>query len=80
MCAYLFINLLRAAGIVYKAIENSTGNVVAIKEMALTQDSEQLILNEMYIMKRANHSCIVEFMGAYVEQRNNLWVRILSYC
>jgi serine/threonine protein kinase len=63
-----------AAGIVYKAHDINTGNTIAIKEMALTQDSEQLILNEMYIMKRANHPCVVEFLGAYVEQRNCLWV------
>jgi serine/threonine protein kinase len=35
-------------------------------------------MNEMFIMKRANHSCTVEWIGAYIEQKRVLWV-IMEY-
>eukprot|EP01126_Amoeba_proteus_P064837 TRINITY_DN9122_c0_g1_i9.p1 TRINITY_DN9122_c0_g1~~TRINITY_DN9122_c0_g1_i9.p1 ORF type:complete len:750 (+),score=123.08 TRINITY_DN9122_c0_g1_i9:85-2250(+) len=67
----LFHNLVQigkgAVGTIYSATQSSDGRQVAIKEMNLTSEPEhrQMLFNEIDIMNRCHHPCIVEFIGAY---------------
>jgi len=64
-----------AVGTIYKATEKATGISVAIKEMAVSPDpdTKQMLINEMYIMKKANHPCVVQWRGGYFKD-TCIWV------
>lgn len=64
-----------ASGSVFKAIDNRTGEAVAIKQMDLgAQPRKELIVNEIEIMKDTKHANIVQFKDAFLVKGHDLWV------
>jgi len=64
-------------GSVYKAMHNRTGEIVAIKEVAMEDDLDEIII-EINIMKQLSDPYIVNYYGNYLLQ-NELWI-IMEYC
>lgn len=63
-----------ATGSVYRAKDQVTGKLVAIKKMELAnQPKKELIVNEIVIMKESIHPNIVEFVAAYLVD-GQLWI------
>jgi serine/threonine protein kinase len=61
-------------GQVYKATNTQTGQKVAVKELSLVADQVPVILNEIAIMRKCKHTCVVEYIGAYRYGEDKLWV------
>jgi len=66
-----------AAGEVFVAVEAKTGQKVAIKKMALNDESVELLVTEISIMKTSKHPNIVTYLDTYVTG-NEIWV-IMEY-
>lgn len=67
-------------GTVYKAMNNSTGEFVAIKQIPLedqSRDSVQSVLQEIDLMKKLNHKHIVKYLDHKIT-KNHLYI-ILEY-
>lgn len=66
-------------GIVYKAINKKTEQVVAIKEVSYDDDEELTdIMSEIDLLKNLNHINIVKYHG-FIKKSHNLYI-ILEYC
>ena len=66
----------RASGTVYTAIETSTGQEVAIKQMNLSQQpKKELIINEILVMRENKHPNVVNYLDSYLVG-DELWVKI----
>jgi len=64
----------RASGTVYTAIETSTGQEVAIKQMNLSQQpKKELIINEILVMRENKHPNVVNYLDSYLVV-DELWV------
>ncbi|XP_015785872.2 serine/threonine-protein kinase PAK 1-like isoform X2 [Tetranychus urticae] len=67
-----------ASSVVYTAIEVSTGMEVAIKQMKLVQQpNQELIINEILVMKENKHPNIVNYLDSYLFG-DELWV-VMEY-
>lgn len=67
-----------ASGIVYTAIESSTGMEVAIKQMNLGQQpKKELIINEILVMRENKHPNVVNYLDSYLVSEE-LWV-VMEY-
>lgn len=67
-----------ASGVVYTAIEISTGVEVAIKQMNLGQQpKKELIVNEILVMRENKHPNVVNYLDSYLVQEE-LWV-VMEY-
>ncbi|KNC54052.1 STE/STE20/MST protein kinase [Thecamonas trahens ATCC 50062] len=64
-------------GSVYKAMHVRTGKIVAIKEVAMEDDLDEIII-EINIMKQLSDPYIVNYFGNYL-LANELWI-IMEYC
>uniref|UniRef100_A0A6B2L609 Protein kinase domain-containing protein n=1 Tax=Arcella intermedia TaxID=1963864 RepID=A0A6B2L609_9EUKA len=62
-----------AVGQIFSAIEISSGNKIAIKEMLLKPSQKESLLAEMSIMRNASHPNVVNFYGAY-QNDTKIWV------
>lgn len=63
-----------AAGSVFKAVENSTGEMVAIKQIVISkQVNKQVVINEILLMRMCKHPAIVHFKDAFIV-KGVLWV------
>nr|CAH0100673.1 unnamed protein product [Daphnia galeata] len=68
----------RASGTVYTAIETSTGQEVAIKQMNLSQQpKKELIINEILVMRENKHPNVVNYLDSYLVG-DELWV-VMEY-
>ena len=68
----------RASGVVYIAIELSTDQEVAIKQMKLAaQPKKDLIINEIMVMKEHKHPNVVNYKDSYLVD-DELWV-VMEY-
>lgn len=69
-----------ASGSVFTAIEQNTGDVVAIKMMIIAQQARpELILTEIAVMKKHQHPNIVNYLASYlVAGATELWV-VMEY-
>lgn len=67
---------IRAAGEVFKATQNQTGQVVAIKKMAMSPENEKLLVTEIDIMKTSQHVNIVQYFDAFIQEspKREIWV------
>eukprot|EP01097_Dermamoeba_algensis_P010255 TRINITY_DN7496_c0_g1_i1.p1 TRINITY_DN7496_c0_g1~~TRINITY_DN7496_c0_g1_i1.p1 ORF type:complete len:505 (-),score=80.43 TRINITY_DN7496_c0_g1_i1:141-1655(-) len=66
-------------GSVYKAINNKTGNVVALKLISLDADEAlEDVRKEIQILAECNHPNIVSYYGSYFKD-DNLWIA-MEYC
>lgn len=67
-----------ASGGVYTAYQNGTNQIVAIKQMNLEQQPKQeLIINEIVVMKQMVHKNIVNFIDSFL-LKGDLWV-VMEY-
>ena len=67
-----------ASGVVYIAIEISTGQEVAIKQMKLaSQPKKDLIINEIMVMRERKHQNVVNYKDSYLID-DELWV-VMEY-
>lgn len=78
----LYSNLVKigqgASGGVYSAIQKSSGILVAIKQMNLEQQPKQdLIINEILVMKDSRHRNIVNYIDSFLF-KGDLWV-VMEY-
>ena len=63
-----------SSGEVYKGTSRATGEVVAVKIIDVAQKEKvQAIRNEILMMKRSQHECVVEHKGSYMKD-DKLWV------
>lgn len=66
-------------GIVYKAVNKKTQQIVAIKEVNYDNDDELTdIMSEIDLLKNLNHINIVKYHG-FIQKSHNLYI-ILEYC
>ncbi|KAK9762280.1 Protein kinase, variant 2 [Basidiobolus ranarum] len=64
-----------ASGSVYVARSLNSNQKVAIKQMDLAhQPRKELIVNEILVMKEAQHPNIVNFLDSFLVQSSELWV------
>ena len=67
-----------ASGGVYTATQNTTGLLVAIKQMNLEQQpKKELIINEILVMKGSRHKNIVNYIDSFL-YKGDLWV-VMEY-
>lgn len=67
-----------ASGVVYIAVEITTGQEVAIKQMKLAaQPKKDLIINEIMVMKEHKHPNVVNYKDSYLVD-DELWV-VMEY-
>lgn len=63
----------------YTAIETSTGQEVAIKQMNLSQQpKKELIINEILVMRENKHPNVVNYLDSYLVG-DELWVRLNAF-
>ena len=68
-----------ASGLVFTAIEASSGREVAIKKMNLpSQPKKELIINEIIVMREHKHHNIVNYLDSYLKNEE-LWVSKLCF-
>ena len=68
-----------ASGLVFTAIEASSGRQVAIKKMNLpSQPKKELIINEIIVMREHKHHNIVNYLDSYLKG-DELWVSIFNF-
>lgn len=64
-----------ASGMVFAAVDRSTQQLVAIKDIDMTkQHKKDLLLKEIEIMKKFQHKNLVNFLDAFVVYDDHLWV------
>jgi serine/threonine protein kinase len=69
-----------AYGQVYKGVDTTNGDVVAIKQIALggvTPENLQSVMGEIELLKTLNHKNIVKYLGSF-KTRTHLYI-ILEY-
>lgn len=63
-----------ASGTVFKALDTKHDQIVAIKKMKLSQQSnKKIVLNEIRIMKEMNHPNIINFLDSYFHD-GTIWI------
>ena len=76
-CIYLFIFILiyfRSYGSVYKALHKESGQVLAIKQVPVDTDLQEII-KEISIMQQCDSPYVVKYYGSYFKN-TDLWVSI----
>ncbi|VDO13097.1 unnamed protein product [Rodentolepis nana] len=75
----LLILATSATGIVSLGVEIATGRRVAIKQMNLKlQPKKELIVNEIFVMKKNKHVNVVNYLDSYLVEADELWV-VMEY-
>jgi serine/threonine protein kinase len=73
---YKFVNLLmktcRSYGSVYKALHKESGQVLAIKQVPVDTDLQEII-KEISIMQQCDSPYVVKYYGSYFKN-TDLWV------
>ncbi|XP_014877651.1 serine/threonine-protein kinase 3/4-like, partial [Poecilia latipinna] len=67
----------RSYGCVFKANHKETGEIVAIKQVPVESDLQE-ILKEITIMQQCNSPHVVRYYGSYFKNRD-LWI-VMEYC
>ena len=63
--------IIRSYGSVFKAIHNETGQVLAIKQVPVDTDLQEII-KEISIMQQCDSSHIVKYYGSYFKNSDLL--------
>lgn len=69
--------MYRAVGTIFKARQNSSGRMLAIKEMEVKGSQITVIVTEMHIMKSSSSDFVVDYVGAFRRGPRLLWVCFL---
>uniref|UniRef100_A0A8C2YQC4 non-specific serine/threonine protein kinase n=1 Tax=Chinchilla lanigera TaxID=34839 RepID=A0A8C2YQC4_CHILA len=64
-------------GSVYKAIHKETGQIVAIKQVPVESDLQEII-KEISIMQQCDSPHVVKYYGSYFKN-TDLWI-VMEYC
>lgn len=67
----------RSYGSVYKAIHKETGQIVAIKQVPVESDLQEII-KEISIMQQCDSPHVVKYYGSYFKN-TDLWI-VMEYC
>lgn len=67
----------RSYGSVYKALHKESGQVLAIKQVPVDTDLQEII-KEISIMQQCDSVFIVKYYGSYFKN-TDLWVRLAVY-
>ncbi|KAG9508675.1 Serine/threonine-protein kinase PAK 1, partial [Fragariocoptes setiger] len=68
-----------ATGIVYKAMDNETAEIVAIKTIDIAKQAKKdLIFTEILVMKQNKHPNVINYHESYLVNNNQLWV-VMEY-
>lgn len=70
---FFYINNFRSYGSVFKAIRKSDGKVVAIKQVPIDEDIEEL-RKEIDIMKQCTSPFIISYEGTFFKGFDEIWV------
>ena len=73
-CCYIFSSY----GSVYKALHKASGQILAIKQVPVDTDLQEII-KEISIMQQCDSPYIVKYYGSYFKN-TDLWVCIQVYC
>lgn len=71
---YVRIFLCRSYGSVYKALHKESGQVLAIKQVPVDTDLQEII-KEISIMQQCDSPYVVKYYGSYFKN-TDLWVNI----
>lgn len=73
---YHFSAQFRSYGSVFKALHKETGQVLAIKQVPVDTDLQEII-KEISIMQQCDSTYVVKYYGSYFKN-TDLWVSIIS--
>lgn len=73
----LFVILCRSYGSVYKALHKESGQVLAIKQVPVDTDLQEII-KEISIMQQCDSPYVVKYYGSYFKN-TDLWVSCIPY-
>lgn len=73
---YLALLFCRSYGSVYKALHKESGQVLAIKQVPIDTDLQEII-KEISIMQQCDSPHVVKYYGSYFKD-SDLWVCIVS--
>jgi len=76
MC--LCVSAFSSYGSVYKALHKESGQVLAIKQVPVDTDLQDII-KEISIMQQCDSAYIVKYYGSYFKN-TDLWVSNIWYC
>jgi len=62
-----------ALGTIFKG-ETKSKEAVAIKELAVTEKTAKTIWQEIVLMKKLSHPCLVTFVGAFRKDPDHIWI------
>lgn len=72
---YKINQVISSFGAVFRAVQRSTGDIVAIKRMMVEPSTQAEILQEIDFMKQCNSSHIIRYYGHW-EHDSDIFVRI----
>lgn len=67
----------RSYGSVYKALHKESGQVLAIKQVPVDTDLQEII-KEISIMQQCDSPYVVKYYGSYFKN-TDLWVKLFTY-
>ena len=77
ICQYVYV-AARSYGSVFKSLHKETGQVLAIKQVPVDTDLQEII-KEISIMQQCDSKYIVKYYGSYFKN-TDLWVSGLFVC
>jgi len=72
MCEVVFVLRCRAYGAVFKAMHKESGQLLAIKQVPVDSDLQEII-KEISIMQQCDSPYVVKYFGSYFKNAD-LWV------
>jgi serine/threonine kinase 3 len=73
----LWCSLIRAYGAVFKAVHKESGQLLAIKQVPVDSDLQDII-KEISIMQQCDSPYVVKYYGSYFKN-TDLWI-VMEYC
>jgi len=76
-CVYCVLQYCRAYGAVFKAMHKESGQLLAIKQVPVDSDLQEII-KEISIMQQCDSPYVVKYFGSYFKNAD-LWVCLTVY-
>jgi len=77
VCLLNYISFPRSYGSVYKALHKESGQVLAIKQVPVDTDLQEII-KEISIMQQCDSPYVVKYYGSYFKN-TDLWVNLYPF-